>query len=477
MLAESALIGLIGAVSGIAVAFGAVAVLQWLQPAQLPRLDAIAIDLPVLLFAVGVALGSSILSGLGPALVHTRTDAMLAMRGTRGSGGSLARRARATLVVIEIAASIVLLVGAGLLLRSLSALLRTDLGVNTEHVMTAQVDLALGRSVTSDRQAAIVEGLAARISAIPAVRSVGFGAGLPPSGEYMRVSFVLSNAANDGSVSHIVTSVPASPGYFDALQIRLLHGRLFTAADSADASPSVIVNREAARRFFGNENPIGRTLPMGKTQLTIVGVVENVKYTGLASASESVIYRPFGQSPFRLVIIVARTTGKPQHIAAELRQVIRTYDPDISIGAVQPLDQWVSDAAAQPRQRAWMLSVIAIVSLMLAMIGLYGAIAYTTAQRSSEIAVRMAVGAQHSDVMRLVLGEGASLAIAGIALGVGVSWWSNRLLATFLYGVTVTDLPAFALSAVSLMAMAMLATAVPAWRAARVDPASLLRAE
>ena len=389
----------------------------------------------------------------------------------------MARRARSALVVAEIAASIVLLVGAGLLARSLAALIDTDLGVKTENVMTAQLDLALGRTVSAARQTEIAEAIAARVRTIPSVSSVGFGTGLPPTGEFFRVSFVLNNAANDGEVSHIVTSVPASPGYFDALQIRLLKGRLFTDADSAGASLSVIVNREAAKRFFGNDDPIGRTLPFGKDQMTIVGVVENVKYTGIASPNESVIYRPFGQSPFRLVILVARTSGDPNRIAAELRQVIRTYDPDISIGVIQPLSGWVSSAVAQPRFRALVLSAIAAITLLLAMVGLYGVIAYSTAQRTAEIGVRMAIGAQRSDVVRMVLGEGTRLAVAGVVIGMIAAYWSARLLTTFLYGVSTTDLAAFAGSAISLFVVALVATYVPAARAARVDPAVALRAE
>jgi putative ABC transport system permease protein len=478
LLAESVLVGVAGGLIAILISFGAIRLLQWIQPAQLPRLDAVAVDLPVLMFAAAVALLTSLAAGSGPAILATNTDAMLVMRsGSRGNAGTMARRARSALVVAEIAASIVLLVGAGLLARSLAALIDTDLGVNTENVMTAQLDLSLGRTVSAARQTEIAAAIAARVRTIPSVSSVGFGTGLPPTGEFMRVSFVLNNAANDGQVSHIVTSVPASPGYFDALQIRLLKGRLFTDADSADASLSVIVNREAAKRFFGNDDPIGRSLPFGESQMTVVGVVENVKYTGIASPLESVIYRPFGQSPFRLVILVARTSGDPNRIAAELRQVIRTYDPDISISLIQPLSGWVSSAVAQPRFRALILSAIAAITLLLAMVGLYGVIAYSTAQRTAEIGVRMAVGAQRADVIRMILGEGTQLAGAGVVIGMIAAYWSARLLTTFLYGVSTTDLAAFAGSAICLFTVALVATYVPAARAARVDPAIALRAE
>jgi putative ABC transport system permease protein len=476
---ESAIVTLAGTAIGVAIAFGAIRLLQWIQPSQLPRLDAVAIDLPVLAFAIGVAVVAVIGAGLAPAILTTRTDAVLAIRaGSRSVGARHARWLRSSLVVIEIAASIVLLVGAALLGRSLLALIDTDLGVNTENVIAAQLDMALGRNLDVDRQAAIADDLLQRISAIPTVRAAGFGTGVPPTGEFLRVSFVFSNANDSERVSHIVTSVPVSPGYFTTLQIPLLRGRYFDATDNASAdSLRVIVNREAARRFFGHDYPVGRTLPMGQDQMTVVGVVENVKYTGVASRPEPVLYRPFAQSPFRIVVLFARTIGEPQAIAGEIRQVIQTYDRDISITNVQPLTTWLSTAVAQPRFRALLLSTIALITLVLAMVGLYGVISYSTSQRTSEIGLRVAIGAQRGDVIRLVLAEGARLAVAGIVVGMISAYWATRLLSSFLYGVTATDLPAFAVAALALFIVALVATYLPAHRAARVDPMHALRAE
>jgi len=382
------------------------------------------------------------------------------------------------LVIAEIAASIVLLVGAALLARSLAALIDTDLGVRTDGVMVAQMDLGLGRSLTNEKQVEIADALQQRVAAIPTVLAAGFGGGLPPTGEYMRASFTLVNKANSGEVAHLVTVVPASPGYFQVLEIPLMRGRWFTDADSAAAgSPVVILNREAARRFFGEDDPIGQTLPIGKTPMTVVGVVGNVKYTGVAGKPEGVIYRPFGQNPFRLLMLVARTSGDPARIAADLRQVIKTYDRDINVTSIQPLTTWVSDAVAQPRFRTILLSSIAGVSLLLAMIGLYGVIAYSTAQRTPEIGVRVAIGAQRSDVMRLVLWEGARLAAAGTILGVAGAYMASSVLASFVYGVTTTDVSSFLAAAVGLILVALLACYLPARRAARVDPAVALRSE
>lgn len=478
MMAESGVIAVAGGMLGIGLAMGSVRLLQYLKPAQLPRLDAIAVDLPVTVFALVIAAVASVLAGFGPAILATRTDAVLAMRaGSRGSVARSSRHVRSALVVVQIAASIVLLVGAMLLARTLSRMMTSDLGVNSENVMTAQIDLALGRAVTPPRQLEMAEALKARAAAIPGVTTAGFGVGLPPTGEFFRMSFVLSNDANTETTSHIVTSVPSSPEYFSVLQIPLVRGRLFTDADREQAPQVGILNREAARRFFGTEDAVGRTLPFGAHTITIVGVVENVKYTGIGSPTEGVVYRPFAQQPLRILVLVARTTGDPARIANDLRQAIRAYDPGISIGLIQPLRTWVTDSVAQPRFRAVMLSSIAAITLVLAMVGLYGLIAYSTSQRTSEIGVRIAIGAQRAHVVRLVLAEATRLAGIGIAVGMIGAYWATSVLSTFLYGVTARDLGAFAGSAAALFAVAMIATYLPARRAARIDPMTALRSE
>ena len=343
--------------------------------------------------------------------------------------------------------------------------------------MTAQLDLGLGRTLPPDRQFEIARSLRERIAQLPAVREAGYGSGLPPNSEYFRMSFVLNNRANTVAETHIITTVPSSPEYFSVLEIPLVRGRFFTDADVAAAPPVGIVNRVAARQFFGSDDPIGQALPFGESSITIVGVVENVKYTGIANDGEGVLYRPFAQQPMRVLVLVAKTTGDPAAIAADVRGVIKQYDPNIGFGAVQPLTTWVSDAVAQPRCRTITLSSIALITLVLAMVGLYGVIAYSTSQRTSEIGVRVAIGAQRADVIGLVLKEGMRLAIAGIVLGMVGSYWATQLLSTFLYGVTATDFTAFAGASTALFIVAIAATYIPARRAARVDPMTALRAE
>jgi predicted permease len=477
LLVEVSVVALIGAALGLLAAATGVRALRWLEPAQLPRLDAIEVDVPVLIFATALAAVATITAGFLPAWVATRASLAMAMKaGTRGSGSTgLSRSLRSGLVVVQIATSIVLLVGASLLSRSLLALLGTDIGINAENVMAANLDMAMGRVVTAERQRQIAMDLEQRIAALPSVRAAGIGSGVPPTGEFMRVSFILSNGRSTDS--HMVTAVPASPGYFSTLQVRLLGGRFFTDADTPTSAPVVIINREAARRFYGADDPLGRVLPLMGKDVTIAGVVDNVKYTGIASVPEGVIYLPFAQMPMRVSVILARTDGDPLAIAAQVRDAVRAYDPGIGVPRVQSLEWWMTDAVSQPRMRAVLLSSIAAITLALTAVGLFGVIAYSTAQRTTEIGVRMAIGAQPSDVTRLVIRDGALLAAIGVVVGVGAAYALSTVLASFLYGISSTDVLSYTLAPAVLVPIALIASYIPAHRASRIDPTVALRTD
>jgi putative ABC transport system permease protein len=479
LMSEGVIVAATGAAGGIAVAFAAIRLLQWLQPAQLTRLDAVAVDFPVLIFATVAAASSALIASFSPALLATHTDAALALRaGTRGAIASgAARWLRSSLVVGEIAMSIVLIVGASLLARSLAAMVNTDLGVATHNVIAANLDMSSrpGRPVDDARRRQIASDLLTRLAALPTVSAAGIGSGVPPHLELMRVQLTLS--AGTSTESHMVTMVPATSGYFKALQIRLLAGRLFDDHDDAVGAPVVIVNREAARRFFGGDDPVGRMLPVVQKQMTIVGVVDNVKYTGITAAAQPVLYQPYAQQPMQISVLFARTTSDASQIAADIRRMITSYDSNIGVPRLWTLDEWISDATSQPRFRTLSLASIAIIALCLAVIGLYGVISYSTSQRTSEIALRMAVGAQESDVVRMVLAEGSKLAMIGVVAGLVASYGATRFIASFLYGVTPTDPITFSMAATMLLIVAMIATYFPARRAARIDPMTALRAE
>lgn len=479
VLADAILLAAIGALGGIGISTAALRLLQWLEPAQLNRLDAVHLDVPVLTFATCIAATSALLAAVAPAFFSTRSGGLSALQsGHRGALGSASgQRLRSAIVVMQIAASIVLIVAASLFARTLRALVTADLGVNTEHVIAAILDLspAPGRPMNDDRRRQIALDLEARLATLPRVTAVGIGSGVPPTGEFMRAEVRLSNSSAQDP--YMVTVVPASPGYFRTLQPRLLAGRLFDQRDDALALPVVMINREAARRFFETDNPIGRTLTLLRQQVTIVGVIDNVKYTGIAVGPESVIYQPYAQQPIGISVLLARTSGDPTGIAAELRSLITAYDAGIGIPRLWTLSQWVSNATAQPRFRTVLMSSIAVIALCLAMVGMYGTIAYTITARTPEIGVRIAVGAQRRDIHRLVIGDAARLALPGAALGMVGAYWSSRGLSSFLYGVGPADPVNYVVAAAALLLVALVATWAPAIHAASVDPTVALRAE
>jgi putative ABC transport system permease protein len=296
----------------------------------------------------------------------------------------------------------------------------------------------------------------------------------------MRHAFDRVNSSSGALENHLVSVVPATPGYFESLRIRLVNGRLFTAADGAGDPPVIIITDDFAKQLFGDRNPIGETLPIGMdesaTSSTVVGVVKNVKYTGVET-TEGVIYRPFAQYPWRVMNFVARTTEDPSRFAADVRHIIRSVDPEINVINVRPAEDAVYDASAQPRFRTVLISSIAAVTLGIAVIGLYGAIAYSVSQRRIEIGVRMALGAARRNVLEMVFREAGWLVGLGIVFGSAGAYILTRLLSAFLYGVTPNDLTSFAAAAGLLTIVAFAATIGPAIRATRIDPVVALKAE
>lgn len=481
-LGQAAVLASAGCAAGIIFALWCVALLRWAQPVQLPRLDDVRIDWPVLAFAALSATAVVLVSSILPALHATRTDVAQAIRAASRtqSIGRAGRRLRSTLVVVELAIAIVLLVGAALLGRSLARLLQTDLGITAEHVLAAHVDVSFGRTIPRPQWPVTAGQIVQRIAAIPGVQSAGVGSGLPPSGLYMRQAFDRVNRLSGARENHLVSVVPATPGYFESLRIRLVTGRLFTTADGAGAPPVIIITDDFAKQLFGDRDPIGETLPIGtdesSTGSTVVGVVRNVKYAGIET-TEAVIYRPFAQYPWRVMFFVARTTQDPSRFAADVRQIIRSVDSDINVISVRPVEDAVYDAVAQPRFRTVLISSIAAVTLAIAVIGLYGAIGYSVSQRTNEIGVRMALGAARRNVLEMVFREAGWLIGLGIVSGSVGAYLLTRLLSAFLYGVTPNDPASFAAAAGLLTIVAFAATVAPARRATRIDPVVALRAD
>lgn len=484
-LMESAILVVAGAIVGIFVAWSSVQTLMWLEPEGLPRLDSIRIDGAVLLFATATSILSAFLAGALPAIHATRVAPALVLKGhaSTHSRASASRGARASLVVMEVAISVVLLVGAVLLGRSLANLLRADnVGVRSDGIVVGELNLSMARTLDATQQVALVDRVVERIGAIPSIAAAGVGNGLPPNGVRMRAQFTHPNPTDGRKRSYQFALLPATPGFFGAMTIPLLNGRYFSASDRAGTPPAIILSASAARSLFGTTNIVGRVLqsprfPGEKGDIRIVGVVGDVKYSGLDAESTNVVYRPFAQYPFRNVFLVAHTTSSPAAMSGTLHRAIAEVDPEITITSLQPLAEVISDATAQPRFRTAVFLALGGLAFMLAIMGLYGVTSYSVAQRTGEIGLRIALGAERAQVLWLVLRQGMVLASVGILIGLAGAMAATRYLAGMLFGLTPLDPSTYTGVAILFATVTLIASYVPARRAAHVDPLVALRYE
>ena len=477
LIIETGVLTTIGGTLGIAIAIGMAETLRRLKPIEVPRLDAVHIDTAVLVFTCVVVALTTLLTSIVPALQSTRPEA-LRTTGVAAANSVTGRRLRRLLTIGELAVSVVLLVGSLLLGRSLVRLLHTDLGVEVDHAVTASLSLSSNRDLTAVQQLAVANRVVDDVRTFPGVSVAGIGTVLPPA-----ESRIVLTLRGDNAISYQAAAIPATPGYFQALGIRLLKGRFFTDADDENHPPVMIMSADTARHFFGEGDPLGRTLSLpvfkdGKTgnrTMTLVGVIAEVKYSGLEKAADNSIFRPFAQQPWPNVFLIARTQGDTHALTAALQRRIAQVDPAIVVTKVSPLDAVVLDAAAQPRLRTTVIGGLAGLALALAAVGLYGVISRSVTQRTNEIGVRMALGATWTDITTMVIGEGMVLAVAGVVLGIALSYASTRVLATFLYGITPTDAVSFGVASASLLLFALIASYLPARKASRIDPAVALR--
>ena len=474
-LAEGGILAATGAAGGLALAAVVLRVLRALDPTGIPLLADVGVNVPVLLFTAGLGVFTALAVSVLPTI--SGSTAPLPSSSFRTAIPSSRRIAR-TLCVVEFGIAMVLLVGATLLGRGLFELLRTDIGIDPDHVTAASLRLGSRRDhdvvTTADR-------IVARARALPGVTAVGAGSALPPRAPGLTMTL----KRKGDIVDYAATAVTVTPDYFEALGVRLLKGRLFDAADDDAHRPVVIMSDATARRFFGDEEPIGRTLTLptlrdgvkGRAEMTVVGVVAPVRYSGLTSEADEQVYRPFAQQPWTSVFLVARTEGEPEGFASMLRREIGAVDPSVPVVSIRTLDSILAEETNSPRMRSLALGALAFLGAAIAAVGLYSVVAYSVSQRSSEIAVRMALGAHHRDVARMVLREGFVLGVAGTAIGLAAALSLARSLRALVFPVTVADPASFALSAGLLLLVAVAASYVPARRASRVDPLEVLRAE
>ena len=488
LLTESVLLGLVGGVLGVLVAVGGVRGLLALVPAGMPRITEVAVDGRVLAFAMVTALVTGVGFGLAPALRASRPTLQAVLGATRNAGGTLARRRLSEILVVgQIALGVVLVVGAGLLIKSFWRLHQVDLGFRPEQVVAADIPIPAFASDSTTRSRLFFDAVLERARAIPGVRSVSVASVLPFGGAgSMQSSFAADIEANPvapGGSSPMLVRTIVSDDYFRTMGIPLLRGRAFTTADRDSAPAVAIVDELTAKRLWPNADALGqRFRPVWvKPWVTVVGIVGTVKRDSLNSAGEVSVYLPTGNIagfwfPTQMTLVV-RAAADVGTLTQQIRSAVASVDASVPVKSVRPLDVLVSDSAARARFTMLLLAMFAAVALTLGAVGIYGVVAYAVARPTREIGVRMALGARSSDVLGMVLREGGLLTAFGVTLGIAGAFATSRVLARFLFGVTATDPAVFVAVPAMLALVALGACAIPARRAARVDPVTALRSE
>lgn len=485
LLIESGILSIAGGACGLAVAQWGTELFAQLASNQVPRLAGASIDLRVLAFTVIASLGTGLFFGIVPALQLSRLELTETLKETgRGAGqSSRQNRLRSLLVASEMTLAVILLIGAGLLIKSLSKLESVDPGFKPHGVLTYSIDLPDPRYPKSEQAEAFFRQLYQRVRAIPGVESASGTMPLPLSDDSMRTSYEVEGRPVAESDKGHVHFRGIGIDYFRTMGIPLLRGRDFNAGDGSDKNQVAIINQKFAADVFPNENPIGKRIKPGagsegkEPWREIIGVVGDVKHQGLNRADTGECYVPEDQIGFSSMSGVVRTSLPPTALIPVIREQIKAIDPDVPVYGVKSMDDYVSESVALPRLDSTLLGIFAGLALLLALVGIYGVMSYGVAQRTSEIGIRMTLGAQRADVMDLVLRQGLAIAIAGAAIGVVGALGATQLLSKLLFGVSPFDPLTFLGVAIVLVACALLACYVPAWRATRVDPLVALRYE
>ena len=489
LLTESLLLSVLGGALGLLVAWWGVHFLLAASPLDLPRVKDVGLDINVLVFTAVVSVLTGVIFGLAPALQASRADLQDALKeGGRNAGGGAARnRVRAVLVVVEVALSLVLLVGAGLLGRSFVLLSEVRPGFSADHVLTTDLSLVKAKYPQPEQQQAGFAEIVRRAAAIPGVEAAAVIYPLPLGGDSNSGTFLIAGRPvprpEDKPTSNHRT---ISPGYFSALQIPLSRGRPFDERDNQHAPPVIIVNETFARRYFAGTEALGQHIIIegerGDNVLPppreIVGIVGDVRHESLDAGSGPEYYVPYTQAPEAFMSLVVRSSAdNPGSLAASVREAIKQTDKDQYVAAIQPMTKLIAESVARRRFNTLLTGLFAVVALLLASVGIFGVLNYTVAQRTQEIGLRVALGAQTRDVLRLVLGQGVRLILFGLALGLAASLALTRVLAGMLFGVTPTDPLTFIAVSLLLASVALLACYIPARRATKVDPLVALRYE
>jgi putative ABC transport system permease protein len=484
LLTESVLLSMVGGAAGLLLAWWGVETLTALAPRDLTDLGGVRLNLPVLGFTFAVSLLTGVVFGLAPAFEATRVNTNESLKdGGRGStGGARIRRLRAAFVTAEVALALVLLVGAGLLVRSFATLRSVDPGFRAENVLTMRVALPSGKYAEAPRRTAFFRETTERIRQLPGVESAGAVSFLPFAGLGAATRFTIVEQPVPPPGQDWTTDVRvADAAYFQTMGIPLLRGRTFGEHEMTEARHVVLINEAMARKHFPNEDPLGKRLVVSMSATPVptevVGVVGDVKLMSLDGESRPTVYWPHPELAYGSMTVVVRTKGDPQALAGPARQAIQALDPEQPVADVRTMEEWISASVARARFSTTLLGVFATVALFLAVAGIYAVISYTVAQRTHEIGIRMALGARGRDIVRMVVRQGMLLALAGVVIGTLGALLLTRVISGLLFGVSATDPVTFAAVALVLGVVALLACYVPARRASRVDPMEALRYE
>ncbi|HEV7904427.1 MAG TPA: ABC transporter permease, partial [Pyrinomonadaceae bacterium] len=490
LLTESLLLGLLGGGLGVLIAMWTLAFLQQLIPAGMREMAALTLDLPVLGFTLGISLLAGVIFGLAPAIQASKTDLNDALKSGSGrTGFGVGQRwLRNTFVVAEIALSLVLLVGAGLLIQTLAKLRGQYANLRPESVLTMRTQLSGGNYREHAQRVAFFDAVLARVKTLPGVAAASYTTAVPLTGMTSN-GLTLEGRQAEPNVSWNAVHRQISPGYFQALGLALRQGRQFDERDDERAMPVAVVNETMARQFWPGEEALGKRFKVGSAEganpwLTVVGVAEDVRQMGVdapVKAEMFVPYRQAGQAaPYALFVprdLVIRTTNAPSSLVPAVRQAIREVDPNQPVANVRTLDEVLGRVTAQRSLGMQLLTAFAALGLLLAALGIYGVLSYFVVQHTPEIGVRMALGAQTADVLKLVIGKGMRLALAGVVAGLFGALLLTRLMRSLLFGVSAIDPLTFAGVAALLVLVAFLACYIPARRATKVDPMVALRYE
>jgi putative ABC transport system permease protein len=487
LLTESLVLAGVAAAGGLVLAYGAVKFVAWWDPANIPRVASAALDGRALAFTAVVALVTSMLFSLAPALRAIRVDLTESLKdGQTTSGGGARQRFRNSLVVIEMALAVILLVGAGLMIRSLWSLSHVPLGLDPSQVLTMRLSLPEASYEKPESVVSFYQELLNRIRRVPGVRTAGMIRSLP-LGSTIGDSGVMvdgyvpppgTNAKGDWQI--------ATDGYIESMGERILRGRAFTPADGTGTQLVAMINEEMAKRYWPGRDALGGRFRRGgpnRPWITVVGIVADVKHNGITGVVKEKYYIPHTQwhvstgSAIRSMSLVVKTSGDPMSVVGSVRREISALDPALPVADVRTMDDVVGATLSTPRFTGVLMIVFATVALALSAIGIYGVLSYVVSRRTREIGIRVAIGAGRSQVLRLVLGQGLALTFTGVVIGLGIAVWGAQLMRPMLHGVSPGDPVTFAAVAGLLMVVAILASLMPALRATRVDPVVALKAE